>query len=135
VAIFVATDYKVTLGTTNVSTYLTQTELGLEADEVETTAFGATFRTRVGGLKNGLLTLQFNQDFGAGGVDALLFPLLGSAVAFVITPSSTAVSATNPSYSGTALVTQYTPISASVGDLATFSVSWSTTGSITRATA
>jgi hypothetical protein len=135
VAIFVATDYKVTLGTTNVSTYLTQTELGLEADEVETTAFGATFRTRVGGLKNGSITLQFNQDFGAGGVDALLFPLLGSAVAFVITPSSTAVSATNPSYSGTALVVQYTPIGASVGDLATFSVTWPTTGAVTRATA
>lgn len=133
-AIFVATDYKVTLGTTNISANLTQTELSLEADEVETTAFGATYRTRVGGLKNGSINLQFNQDFGAGGIDALLFPLLGSAVAFVVTPSSTAVSATNPSYSGTALVTQYMPLSASVGDLATFSITWPVTGAVTRAT-
>lgn len=133
-AIFVATDYKVTIGTTNVSANLTQAELSLEADEVETTAFGATYRTRIGGLKNGSLNLQFNQDFGAASIDSQFFPLLGSAVAFVITPSSTAVSATNPSYSGTALVTQYMPISASVGDLATFSITWPVTGAVTRAT-
>jgi hypothetical protein len=133
-AIFVATDYKVTIGTTNVSANLTQAELSLEADEVETTAFGATYRTRIGGLKNGSLNLQFNQDFGAASIDSQFFPLLGSAVAFVITPSSTAVSVTNPSYSGTALVTQYMPISASVGDLATFSITWPVTGAVTRAT-
>jgi hypothetical protein len=133
-AIFVATDYKVTIGTTNVSANLTQAELSLEADEVETTAFGATYRTRIGGLKNGSLNLQFNQDFGAASIDSQFFPLLGSAVAFSITPTSTAVAVTNPSYSGTALVTQYMPISASVGDLATFSITWPVTGAVTRAT-
>jgi hypothetical protein len=133
-AIFVATDYKVTIGTTNVSANLTQAELSLEADEVETTAFGATYRTRIGGLKNGSLNLQFNQDFAAASIDSQFFPLLGSAVAFTITPTSTAVSVTNPSYSGTALVTQYMPISASVGDLATFSITWPVTGAVTRAT-
>lgn len=134
-AVFVATDFKITIGTTNMSPMLTQAELALEADEVETTAFGATYRTRVGGLRTGTLNLQFNQDFAAGSVDATLFPLLGSAVAFTVVPTSSAVSATNPSYSGTVLVTQYTPISGSVGDLATLSITWPVTGSVTRATA
>lgn len=134
-AVFVATDFKITIGTTNMSTLLTQAELSLEADEVETTAFGSTYRTRVGGLRTGSLNLQFNQDFAAGAVDATLFPLLGSAVAFTVVPTSSAVSATNPSYSGTVLVTQYTPISGSVGDLATLSITWPVTGAVTRATA
>lgn len=134
-AVFVATDFKITIGTTNMSTLLTQAELSLEADEVETTAFGSTYRTRVGGLRTGTMNLQFNQDFAAGAVDATLFPLLGSAVAFTVVPTSSAVSATNPSYSGTVLVTQYTPISGAVGDLATLSITWPVTGSVTRATA
>lgn len=134
-AIFVATDYSVTINGTNYSTNLTQAELSLEADDVETTAFGSTFRSRIGGLKSGSVNFQFNQDFAASGIDSVFFPLLGTQATVVIKPSGTVVSATNPSYTFNALVTQYTPISASVGDLATFSVSWPVSGTVTRATA
>jgi hypothetical protein len=46
------------------------------------------------------------------------------------------VSATNPSYSGVFLVSQYSPFASSVGDLATLSVSWNAAGTagITRGT-
>lgn len=135
-AVFAATDFAITLGTTNVSANLVQAELALESEELDTTAFGATWRTRIGGLKNGSLTLQFNQDFGVGSIDSLLgTAALGSLIAFNITPTSSAVSATNPKYSGSALVVQYNPISSSVGDLASFSVTWPISGSVTRATA
>jgi len=135
VAIFVATDYSITINGTNYSSYLTQAELSVEADEVETTAFGSTWRTRTAGLKNGSVNFQFNQDFGAAAIDAVFFPLLGTLATVVIKPTSSSVSSTNPSYTQTALVTQYTPISGSVGDLATFSVTWPTSGTVTRATA
>jgi hypothetical protein len=134
-AIFVATDYNVTINGQNYSANLTQAELAIEADDVETTAFGSTFRTRVGGLKSASVNFQFNQDFAASGLDSVFFPLLGTAATVVIKPTSTAVSATNPTYTFNALVTQYTPISGSVGDLATFSVSWPVSGTVTRATA
>ena len=134
-AVFVATDYNIKINGTDFSANLTQAELSLEADDVETTAFGSTFRTRVGGLKQGSLNLQFNQDFGASGLDSVIFPLLGTAATVVIKPTSTAVSATNPTYTFNALVTSYTPISASVGDLATFSITWPVSGTVTRATA
>lgn len=134
-AVFVATDYNIKINGVDYSANLTQAELSLEADDVEVTAFGSTYRSRIGGLKQGSLNLQFNQDFGASGLDSVIFPLLGTAATVIIKPTSTAVSATNPTYTFNALVTSYTPISASVGDLATFSVTWPVSGTVTRATA
>jgi hypothetical protein len=134
-AVFVATDYKITLNGTNLSTSLVQAELGIEADDIDTTAFGSTWRTRVGGLKAGSVTLQFNQDFAAGAVDATLFPLFGSLGTVVISPTSSAISATNPSYTAICLVNSYTPFASSVGDLATVSVTWPTSGTVARGTA
>ena len=134
-AIFVATDYNVTINGTDYSSYLTQAELAVEADEVETTTFGSTYRTRVGGLKSGNVSFQFNQDFAASALDAVFFPLLGTQATVVIKPTSGALSSSNPKYTVNALVTQYSPIQGNVGDLATFSVSWPVSGTVTRATA
>lgn len=132
---FVATDYKIEIEATDFSDSIAAATLEISTDEQETTAFGADYRTRIAGLKDASLSLDFHQDFGASSVDATLFPLLGSAVAFSITPTSGTVSATNPAYSGTAIVTSYSPFANSVGDLATFSVTWPVSGAITRATA
>lgn len=136
-AVFVATDYKVTVNGTNFSDHLAAVTLDISTDEVETTAFGATYRTRVGGLKDASLQLDFHQDFGASSVDATLFPLLGTNATVVITPTSGSVSATSPSYTGVFLVSSYQPYASSVGDLATLSVTWPVAGTagITRATA
>lgn len=131
---FVATDYAITIGTANFSTSIAAVTLDISTDEQETTAFGDTYRTRIAGLRDASLTIDFHQDFGAGAVDATLFPLLGSAVSFSIKPTSGTVTATNPSYSGTALVTQYQPFAGSVGDLATLSVTWPVSGAVTRGT-
>lgn len=132
---FSATDYKITINGTNLSTSLNSVELALESDDLETTAFGGTFRERIGGLKTGSLTLQFMQDFAAGAVDATLFPLFNTLATVVIVPTSGTVSATNPSYSALALCNSYTPFASSVGDIATLSVTWPTSGTVTRATA
>lgn len=131
---FAATDYKVTVNGTNLSTNLNSVELSIEADDLETTAFGSEWRSRIGGLKTGSVTLSFLQDFGAGAVDATLFPLFNTLATVVITPTSSTVSSTNPSYTAVALVNQYMPFASSVGDIATLSVTWPTSGTITRAT-
>ena len=132
---FYAQDYKITVGTAVLSTSLASVTLDITADEVETTAFGSTYRSRIGGLRDGSVTLDFHQDFAAGAIDSLLFPLLGSTVAIKISPTSTAISATNPEYRFDALVTQYQPFAGAVGDLATLSVTWPQTGGVTRGTA
>lgn len=132
---FVATDYKVTINGSNLSTSLASVELPIEVDEQETTAFGSTYRTRIAGLKSGSITLEFHQDFASGALDSILFPLLGTNATVVVVPTSGTVTASNPSYSGLFLCTSYTPHSSTVGDLATVSVTWPLTGELTRATA
>lgn len=132
---FIATDYKITINGTNFSTSLASVELPIEVDEQETTAFGSSWKSRIAGLKSGSITLEFHQDFGASSVDATLFPLLGTNATVVVVPTSGSVTATNPSYTGTFLVNQYTPYASTVGDLATLSVTWPLTGELTRATA
>jgi hypothetical protein len=132
---FAATDYDITINSDDFSANLNSVELAQEADDLETTAFGQGFRTRIGGLKSASITLNFMQDFGAGSVDETLNPLLGAIATVVILPTSASVSATNPSYTAECLVTQYSPFASSVGDIATLSVTWPVTGTVTRATA
>jgi hypothetical protein len=132
---FVATDYKVTINGGTVSSSLASVELPIEIDEQETTSFGSEWRTRIAGLKSGSITLEFHQDFAAGALDSILWPLLGTNATVVVIPTSGTVTSSNPSYTGTFLVTQYTPYASTVGDLATVSVSWPLTGALTRATA
>jgi hypothetical protein len=135
-AIFVATDFSVSInGSTALASYLTQVELKASANDITTTAFGSTFVTRVAGLKEGSLTLTFNQDYATTTVDATLWPLLGTNATVVIKPTSTATSANNPAYTAICAVLDLTPVSGNIGDLATFSVTWPTTGTISRATA
>lgn len=132
---FAATDYSVTINGSDFAASLNSVELSQEADDLETTAFGSTWRTRIGGLKQASLTLNFMQDFAAGSVDATLNPLLGTLSTVVIRPTSGSVSATNPSYTMTCLVTSYSPFASSVGDIATLSVTWPVSGSVVRGTA
>ena len=131
---FVATDYKVTINGTDFSQSIAQVNLEISSDDVETTAFGSTVRTRIGGLKDGTLQLDLMQDFAASSVDQTLSGLINSFATVVITPTSGTVSATNPSYTAVCLVNQYTPFASSVGDLATVSVSFPTSGTVTRGT-
>lgn len=138
---FVATDVKTTINGVDFSDHLAAVTLDISTDEIETTAFSsAGFRTRIAGLKDASITLDFHQDFattGSGAVDSTIWNNFGSFATVVVTPTSGSVSATNPSYTGVFLVSQTTPISSSVGDLATQSVTWPTAGTagIVRGTA
>jgi hypothetical protein len=132
---FVATDYKVTINGGTVSSSLASVELPIEVDEQETTAFGSSWITRIAGLKSGSITLEFHQDFAAGEIDSILYPLLGTNATVVVAPTSGTITSSNPSYSGTFLVTSYTPFASTVGDLATVGITWPLTGELTRATA
>lgn len=131
---FAATDYKVTINGTDFSTNLNSVELALESDDLETTSFGMSFRERIGGLKTGSITLQFMQDFAAASIDATLFPLFNTLATVVITPTSGTVNSSNPRYTALALVNSYSPFASSVGDIATFSITLPTSGTVTRGT-
>jgi hypothetical protein len=135
VAKFVATTVKTTINGVDLSDHIAAVTFDQTADEIETTAFGTAWRQRVGGgLKDASVKIDFHQDFGASSVDATLYPLFGSIATVVVVPTNGSVSATNPSYTGTFSVTQYSPIASNVGDLATVSVTWPSAGTVTRGT-
>jgi len=135
VAKFVATNYNIKINGADFSSAIAAVTFDISAAEQETTAFGNTFVQRIAGLKDASVSLDFHQDFGATSVDATLFPLLGSAATVTVIPNGTAVSATNPSYTGVFLITEYSPFASSVGDLATLSVTFPIAeGVITRGT-
>jgi hypothetical protein len=132
----VVTSRYVSIGTADVSSALSGASLEITVEEVDKTSLGsAGWREVAAGLKSGSVTLNFQQDFGVGGVDSLLYPLIGTEATVTIRSSSATVSATNPAYSAVVLVSQYTPIAGAVGDLATFDVTFPTVGAVSRATA
>ena len=133
---FVATNYNIKINGTDLSSDIAAVTFEMSAAEQEVTAFGDTFVQRIAGLKDASVTLDWHQDFAAsGGVDSVIFPLLGTGATVTVIPNGTAVSSSNPSFSGIFLVTEYSPLASSVGDLATFSTSWAlASGTVTRST-
>lgn len=133
---FVAKDYDISINGSDFSSSLAAVTTSLSAEEQETTAFGNEYRSRISGLKDASISLEFHQDFGGTSVDATLYPLLGSEATVVVKPTSDAIGSTNPGFSAVYLVTEYSPFDSSVGDLATLSVEWPiASGTVTRLTA
>jgi len=133
---FVATDFAISINGTPLSGNIAAATINTTAAEVEITAFSNDHVQRISGLKDAEVSLDFHQDYAAASVHSIIQPLLGSYATVTIVPTSGSVSATNPSVTLSALVTEYNPIEASIGDLATFSVSWPLgTGVVSYATA
>jgi len=133
---YVVTGTDVSLNGTDISANTARAELVINAAEVDTTDFGSGgFTEVIGGLKSGQVTLDFHNDFGAGGVSDLLKDLVGTIGTVVIDPTGAGAGSTNPVYTAEVLISSFTPIAGAVGDLATFSVTFPTSGAATYATA
>lgn len=131
---FVLTDVRVKVNNVDLTDHVASVTLTSEYEDVETTSFGSSARTRIAGLVDNSIELEFHQDFASNNVDATIAPLVGGTCSFEVIPNGTAVSATNPRYGGTVLVTEWSPVDGSIGDLAAVSVTWPITGAITRGT-
>lgn len=132
----VLTNAYVTINSVDVSDHVASVTLNSSIDVVETTAFGTTgARTRIGGLADNSISLEFHQDYASSSIEATVYPLLGTTTTVVVKPNGSTTSATNPSYTSTVLVSEWTPLNGAVGELATASVTWPVSGAITKATA
>jgi len=131
---FVLSNAYLSVNSVDLSAYVTSITISQSADSVEDTSMGDTARSFIGGLKTGTLDISFNQDFAAAKTEATIYPLIGTTTTCVVKPTPSAVSATNPSYTATVLVTEWTSVEGSVGELATASVSWPITGNVAKAT-
>lgn len=134
---YVVAGTTVTFNGSDISGNVARAELVINSAEVDTTDFGSAGWTEVvGGLKSGSVSLDFHADYGAGAISSLLSGLVGTiGTVTIIAANGTAPSATTPEWTAEVLVNSFTPISGAVGDLATFSVTFPTTGEVTKATA
>ena len=131
----VITNANVSIGGVDLSSHITQVTLSTTRAEIETTTFGNTAVRRVAGLADSSVAIDFNQDFAAASVEATLYPLIGSTAAVIVKPNGTATGTANPSYTFSALVTEWMPLDAQVGELASASITWPIDGTIAKATA
>ena len=130
----VMTNANVTLGGTDISAYVASVTLSISVNEVETTSFGVGAVQRVGGLQDNSVTLDMHQDYSA--IEGLVYPLIGSTTSLVVKPNGTAVGTANPSYTtNSVLISEWTPVNGAVGELATISVTWPISGTVTKAVA
>lgn len=121
---FVLKDASVTVNSVNLSNHISSVTIESSFDEVDVTAFGSTYKEILQGMGDGTITLSVFQDFAAASVDATLWPLSQSGASFpvVVKPTSAAVSATNPSYTMTAVLLSFNPIAGAVGEASTTDV-------------
>ena len=121
-----------TLAGTDISSYIASVSgVSNDTDMLETTSFGATSKTFIGGLRNGS-TVQIGGKWDSAlhsTVNALLGS--GSSSAWVYGPAGSTVG--NVKFSGSCFVQSY-EVSAQVADLVTWSASLQVTGNVTIGT-
>lgn len=112
-------DCYIVVNGTNFSDHISAVTVNLSKDDVETTSFSGGGRERMQGLKDDSFEITLQQDFEAASVDAVFYPLydLGTEFEVEVRPTSSAVSATNPSYIGDCILMEYSPLDGKVGDL------------------
>ena len=131
----VFTNAVVTVNGVDFSDHIAAVTIDQSADEIETTAFGGTgWRSRVAGLKDGSVQLDWHQDFSSS-VDATLSSAFGAVGTVTVIPNGTTVSASNPKWTCPVVISGYSPVAGSVGDLLTFSTTWAAAGAFARSTA
>ena len=86
----------VTVNAVDLSDQCTAAVLTRVIESLESTAFGQTNRSYVGGLENSTLTLTMYNSFAATETYATLKALVGTQTTVKIKPTSAATSATNP---------------------------------------
>jgi hypothetical protein len=114
-AVEVFVDGFITVAGVNLSSRCTKLEVDDGYDEVDLKAMSNTAGNTGVGMKKQSIKATFLQDFAAGSVHPTLQAANGTAVAIVVRKSSAARGPTNPEWTGTLLLSNYSPVNASVG--------------------
>lgn len=134
-ASFVLTNAYCSINSVDLSDHVRSIKVNYSAETPDNTAMGSSTHTRLPGLLDWSIDVEFNQDYASAKVDATLFSLVGAAAfAIEVRPVNATVTATNPKLTGNALLADYSPIGNKVGDVATAPIKLVGTGTLTRGT-
>lgn len=132
-AIFMGNNVHVKAGATTITTFVSSVSLSREVDAVEITAMTNTVQNLIGGIERPTVSLELYNDFASSSVNGIFEDALGTKLALELIPVSGTVSATNPRYSMSVLVSQWQPINGTLDGPATASITLPVTA-LTKAT-
>lgn len=118
-AIVMSNNVSLTVNGVDLSDHVREIKIDMSAEDLDATAMGANSKTHVVGLRDDRMEVTFLQDYATSKVDATLSPLVSSSTGFVVVakPVAGTTTTTNPSYTVTALLFDYSPIDATVGEI------------------
>jgi hypothetical protein len=126
----ILTNCYIKVGTIVASGDNTSVAVNYSSRAVDMTAMGNGTAINEGGIKEWSMAFEFNASTSLIGA---LFAMVGTVIPVEVRADAGAVSASNPTWKGNALVTEYSPIDGSVGDKHTVSLSVVSAGPLTQA--
>lgn len=134
-AVFLNNKVGVKVNSVDLSDHVTAVTLNRSFEELTVTAMGDAGQKYVKGLEASSVSISFLNDTASSKTLATLQAAWGTNVTCVLLQDKdSAVSATNPLYTFTALVNNTTDINGAVGDLGVQDVTWNISGTIAVAT-
>ncbi len=132
---FVLTDAYVYIGSTNYSAGVVSVTVTLAKEALDDTAMGDSARSNAMGIEANSISIEFFQDFSSN-IDTELWTAwnAGTALTVLVKPVDTTASGTNPSYSVSCMIPEYTPIDGAVGEMATFTQAFVGNAAVSRGT-
>ena len=135
---FIGKNIRVRVGGEDLTSNVASVTLNQTVDEIETTAFGQAARSRIAGLEDASVTIDFHQDYAASSVADVVGSVFGGTAEIKILAGTaltqSTAAATAPLYSVTVLCSTQDVVNSQVGDIATFSVTWPAVGTVTKST-
>jgi hypothetical protein len=118
-AIVMSNNVSFVIATVDLSDHVREIKIDMSADDLDATGMSATSKTHAVGLRDDRIEVTFLQDYASAKVDATLSPLVSTSTPFtiVVKPTTAIPSPTNPSYTLSALLFDYSPIDAAVGEI------------------
>ena len=116
------------------SDHISSITLATNHEVVETTEVGQNYKRVIAGLGTNTVNFEFYQDFATNSVEDIIYDWIAARVLCKIKPVSAPTSTTNPEYEFQVLITDWTPLNAGVGQIATINVNWPINGAIIKNT-
>lgn len=128
-------DAQLNISGNDVTQWTAKVELDDKFEEKDTTTFASgKAKELLGGLESGEVGITFKNDFAAAALDSIMWALRRTVVTWTARADAAAVTTSNPQYSGSVLINEWTPISGSVGDVAEVDVTFPLSGPMARVT-
>lgn len=128
-------DAQNSIANNDLTDYTAKIELSDEFDVKSTTNFGSGgAEENLGGLEKFEMAITFKQDYDDNALDEIMWNLRRQVVTFACRAKESAVSASNPQFSGSIVISKWVPLAGSVGDVAEADVTFPGSGPLARAT-